>query len=205
MPEMYFYEPAKGHGLAHDPFHAIVGPRPIAWVGTQDERGVRNLAPYSFFTALNFNPPLIGFSSLGYKDTLRNIDQTREFTWNLVSRDLAEAMNQSSAMVGPEVDEFVLAGVTPAASRTISAPRVAESKVSFECKLAQIVRLHTSEGQAVDAWWVVGEVVAVHIDPSLVQNGSFDTAAANIVLRGGGPANYFSIGAEQLFKMPRPG
>lgn len=205
MDEMYYYEPAQGHGLAHDPFNAIIGPRPIGWLGTQDAQGARNLAPYSFFTALNYKPPLIGFASIGYKDTLRNIEQTRVFTWNLVSRDLADAMNRSSAMVPPEVDEFALAGLTPAPSRCIEAPRVAEAKVSFECRLAQLTRLQTAAGEPVDTWWVVGEVVAVHIDPALIRDGVFDTAAADIVLRGGGPADYFTIGADQRFRMSRPG
>ena len=95
------YEPRCGHGLAHDPFNAIVGPRPIGWISTRDARGVLNLAPYSFFNAFNYTPPIIGFASLGHKDTLRNIEATGEFAWNLVTRPLAEAMNATCAGVPP--------------------------------------------------------------------------------------------------------
>lgn len=123
----HFYEPASGHGLAHDPFNAIVGPRPIGWVSTRSEAGVLNLAPYSFFNAFNYYPPLVGFASVGYKDTVRNAEATREFCWQLATRELAEKMNASSAMVGPEVDEFQLAGLTPQASRIVDVPHVAEA------------------------------------------------------------------------------
>ncbi len=97
----HFYEPAKGHGLPHDPFKSIIAPRPIGWVSTVDDHGHRNLAPYSFFNAINADPPMIAFSSYGYKDSVRNVEATGEFVWNLASRDLAEAMNASSASVAP--------------------------------------------------------------------------------------------------------
>ncbi|MBC8058928.1 MAG: flavin reductase family protein, partial [Rhizobiales bacterium] len=137
----HFYEPRLGHGLPHDPFNAIVGPRPIGWISSMNAQGGLNLAPYSFFNAFNYTPPIVGFASLGQKDTLRNVQATREFAWNLVTRPLAEAMNASCASVPPEVSEFDLAGLTPAASRVIAAPRVAESPVSFECRVTQIVQL----------------------------------------------------------------
>ena len=140
------YEPRLGHGLPHDPFNAIVGPRPIGWISSQDREGRLNLAPYSFFNAFNYIPPIIGFCSVGRKDSLNNIEQTGEFVWNLATRPLAEAMNASSAAVGPEVDEFALAGLTPAASRLVAAPRVAESPVSFECKLTQLIQLQSAAG-----------------------------------------------------------
>lgn len=200
----YFYEPSRGHGLAHDPFNAIVGPRPIGWIASCNAEGGRNLAPYSFFNAFNYTPPLIGFSSVGRKDTLRNIEQTGEFVWNLVSRPLAEAMNASCAAAPPEVDEFGLAGVTPVASRLVKVPRVGESLVAFECRCSQIVALTAASGAAVGSWLVLGEVVGVHIAPQLLRDGVYDTAAARPVLRGGGPADYFEIGAEALFQMRRP-
>lgn len=200
----YFYEPSRGHGLAHDPFNAIVGPRPIGWIASCNAEGGRNLAPYSFFNAFNYTPPLIGFSSVGRKDTLRNIEQTGEFVWNLVSRPLAEAMNASCAAAPPEVDEFGLAGVTPVASRLVKVPRVGESLVAFECRCSQIVALTAASGAAVGSWLVLGEVVGVHIAPQLLRDGVYDTAAARPVLRGGGPADYFEIGAGALFQMRRP-
>ena len=201
---VHSYEPRLGHGLPHDPFNAIVGPRPIGWIASRDASGRHNLAPYSFFNAFNYTPPIVGFASVGAKDTLRNIEQTGEFTWNLVSRPLAEAMNQSSAAVAPEVDEFVLAGLTPLASQLIGAPRVAESPVSFECRVSQIVRLKSAAGIEVDTWLTLGEVVAVHIAKSLLVDGIYDTAAAHPVLRGGGPADYFELDPDRRFRMFRP-
>ena len=200
----YSYQPRLGHGLPHDPFNAIVGPRPIGWISTRSASGVNNLAPYSFFNAFNYVPPIIGFASIGYKDTLRNIEETGEFVWNLTTRALAEAMNQSCAAVGPEVSEFALAGLTPLTSTVVAPPRVAESPVTFECKRTQILQLQGADGAQVDTWLVLGEVVAVHIDQALLKDGVYDTAAAGHVLRGGGPADYFTVGPEQLFRMHRP-
>lgn len=204
LHDMHFYEPAQGHGLPHDPFNAIVGPRPIGWVSTHDGQGRFNLAPYSFFNAFNYVPPIIGFCSTSAKDSLRNAQATGEFVWNLVTRDLAERMNTTSAMVGPEVDEFALAGLTPVAATRVAAPRVAESPVHFECRVTQVVQLNSAAGEPVKAWLTLGEVVAVHIARRLLQDGVYDTAAAGHVLRGGGPGDYFSIGPEQLFRMARP-
>ncbi len=202
--DTHFYEPRLGHGLPHDPFNAIVGPRPIGWISSHDAQGVLNLAPYSFFNAFNYTPPLVGFSSIGDKDTVRNARQTGEFVWNLATRPLAEAMNASCASVPPEVNEFELAGLTPVSSRVISVPRVAESPVSFECRVTQIIQLQGADGTPVETWLTLGEVVAVHIRKALLKDGVYDTAAAQPILRGGGPADYFSIGPEQLFRMFRP-
>ncbi len=202
---MHFYEPRHGHGLTHDPFNAIVGPRPIGWISSRSATGVLNLAPYSFFNAFNYTPPIIGFASIGCKDTLQNIEATGEFVWNLVTRPLAQVMNQTSANAPPEVSEFELAGLTPVASRLIAVPRVAQSPVSFECRRTQIVQLQTQSGDPVQTWLVLGEVVAVHIDRQLIKDGVYDTAHADHILRGGGPADYFTLGPEQLFKMARPG
>ncbi len=200
----HFYEPRLGHGLPHDPFNAIVGPRPIGWISSCAADGTANLAPYSFFNAFNYTPPIIGFASLEEKDTLRNVRATGEFVWNLATRPLAEAMNASSASVPPEVDEFALAALDSLPSRLVDAPRVALSPVHFECRVSQIVQLQSALGEAVNTWLVLGEVVAVHIDAALLPGGVYDTAAAQPILRGGGPADYFSIGKEQLFRMKRP-
>jgi len=201
---IHFYEPRNGHGLPHDPFNAIVGPRPIGWISSLSGAGIRNLAPYSFFNAFNYVPPIVGFASIGEKDTLRNVRETGEFAWNLATRPLAEAMNLSCAAVAPEVDEFDLAGLTAAPSRLIAAPRVAESPVSFECRVTQIVQLQGADGATLPSWLVLGEVVGVHIAQASLVDGVYDTAGAGHILRGGGPADYFSIGPEQLFQMFRP-
>ena len=205
MPDaIHFYEPRSGHRLPHDPFNAIVGPRPIGWISSRNRAGALNLAPYSFFNAFNYTPPIVGFASIGYKDTVRNIEETGEFVWNLATRALAEAMNQTCAAVPPEVSEFELAGLTAAASRLVSVPRVLESPVSFECRSTQIVQLEGADGEKVRTWLVLGEVVAVHIAKNLLKDGVYDSAAAGHILRGGGPGDYFTVGPEQLFRMYRP-
>lgn len=201
---IHFYEPGQGHGLPHDPFNAIVGPRPIGWIASRNGAGGLNLAPYSFFNAFNYHPPLIGFSSIGRKDTLRNIEETGEFVWNLATRPLAEAMNTSCVAAPADVDEFALAGLTPAASRVVGVPRVAESPVAFECRRTQIIELQGIDGNGVGSWLVLGEVVGVHIARHLLKDGVYDTAAAAPILRGGGPADYFEITAGSLFQMRRP-
>jgi flavin reductase (DIM6/NTAB) family NADH-FMN oxidoreductase RutF len=200
----YFYEPQDGHGLKHDPFNAIVAPRPIGWVSSVDAKGIANLAPYSFFNAFNYTPPIIGFSSIGWKDTVANVAATREFCWNLASQSLAEAMNTSCAPAPPDVDEFALAGLSKAPSRLIAAPRVLESPVNFECRVTQIVQLEGAKGQAIKTWLVLGEVVAVHIDELLITDGVYDTLAAQPILRGGGWGDYFTVTPGDKFQMRRP-
>jgi flavin reductase (DIM6/NTAB) family NADH-FMN oxidoreductase RutF len=200
----YVYEPREGHGLRHDPFNAIIAPRPIGWVSSLGSTGIANLAPYSFFNAFNYAPPIIGFSSIGWKDSVANIAASREFCWNLATRRLSEAMNISCAPAPPEVDEFDLAGLTRAPSRLIDAPRVLESPVNFECRVTQILQLEGAGGQAVDTWLVLGEVVAVHIDEALIIDGVYDTLAAEPILRGGGWGDYFALSPDDKFEMRRP-
>lgn len=202
--DAHFYEPSKGHGLPHDPFNAIVGPRPIGWVSTRGRDGTLNLAPYSFFNAFNYTPPIIGFSSNGAKDSLRNGRETGEFVWNLATRSLAEQMNATCASVPYGTDEFTLAGLTPVPSRLVSVPRVAESPVNFECKVTEIVQLKGHDGTPAAAWLVLGEVVAVHIARHLLRNGVFDTFGAQVILRAGGPSAYAEISPDSRFDMRRP-
>lgn len=200
--DFHYYVPAEGHRLPHDPFNAMVGPRPIGWISSRAANGNLNLAPYSFFNAFNYIPPIVGFASIGAKDTLANVRATGEFGWNLATRELAEAMNATCAPVAPEVDEFRIAGLTPVASRKIQVPRVAQSPVSFECKLTQIVQLEGADGDAVETWLVLGEVVGVYIAQGLLHEGVYQTAKARPILRGGGPADFFELG--EMFKMFRP-
>ena len=200
----YYYEPHSGHGLPHDPFKAIVGPRPIGWIASSSKEGVLNLAPYSFFNAFHASPPIIGFCSTTQKDTVSNLMQNGQFTWNLVTKDLAQAMNQTCAEVAPEINEFNLADLTATPSLKIKVPRVGEAKVAFECLVTQIIQLQTSASQSIDSWLTLGEVIGVHISKDLLEDGIFNTAKAGIILRGGGPADYFNIGPEQLFRMSRP-
>lgn len=202
--DRHFYRTVDGHGLAHDPFNAIVGPRPIGWISSRSADGVANLAPYSFFNAFSYTPPLIGFSSIGWKDTVANIAATGEFVWNLATRPLAEAMNLTSASLPAADDEFACSGLTSEPSRLIGAPLVGESPVNFECKLTQLIRLTDLEGQDSASWLVVGQVVAVHIDRRLLVDGVYDTAAAAPILRAGGPAAYAAVTPEVMFSMTRP-
>jgi len=200
----HYYEPAGGHGLAHDPFNAIVGPRPIGWISSVSAAGVRNLAPYSFFNAFNYHPPLVGFSSIGWKDSVGNIQETGEFVWNLATMDLAQPMNVTSAPAPPDMDEFALSGLTPAPSRKVAPARVLESPVNFECRLSQLIQLTGADGTPVESWLVLGEVVAVHIDPALIKAGVYDTAAAHPILRAGRMGDYAEIRPDAMFEMARP-
>lgn len=199
----HFYRPADGHRLPHDPFNAIVAPRPIGWISSLAPDGVRNLAPYSFFNAFNYHPPIVGFSSNGYKDSVANLEQTREFTWNLVTRAQAEAMNATSATVAAHVDEFEVAGLTGLPSVAVAPDRVAGAPVTFECLVTQVVQLQTRTGDPVSTWLTLGEVVGVHIDTDLLVDGIYQTAAAQPVLRGGGPSAYYELGTR--FDLTRPG
>ena len=201
---MYFYQPSEGHGLPHDPLNAIVGPRPIGWIASIDAQGRPNLAPYSFFNCFNYRPPIIGFASSGWKDSVQNIVDTKEFVWNLTTRELAVAMNESSASLPHGENEFTLAGLTAAPSRLVKAPRVAESPVNFECRLSQCIQLTDADGSAVDTWLVLGEVVGIHIAESLLEDGIYQTARAQPVLRAGGPSAYYTIDESHRFDLIRP-
>ncbi|WP_340677658.1 flavin reductase family protein [Paraglaciecola sp.] len=200
----YFYQPKDGHGLAHDPFNSIIAPRPIGWISSQDSEGKVNLAPYSFFNAFNYHPPLIGFSSVGYKDSVRNIQQTGEFCWSLANFNLAQQMNMTSQAVPSAVDEFDLAKLDKQVAKVVGVPFVAASPVAMECKLSQIIQLQSAAGDLCDSWLVIGEVVGVHIAHELLLEGVYQTTAAEPILRGGGPGDYFSINETLKFVMPRP-
>jgi flavin reductase (DIM6/NTAB) family NADH-FMN oxidoreductase RutF len=200
----YYYQPSNGHGLVHDPFNAIVGARPIGWISSARADGTHNLAPYSFFNAFNYRPPILGFSTIGWKDTVANIQATGEFVWNLATMALAARMNATSAEVPPQIDEFALSGLTPAPSRLIAPPRVLESPVNFECRLSQLIQLQGADGAPVKSWLVLGEVIAVHIDRALLKDGVYDTAAAHPILRAGKLGDYAEIRPDVMFEMARP-
>ena len=202
MSEFLFYEPSRGSGLPHDPFKAIVAPRPIGWISTRDGEGRVNLAPYSFFNAVCDRPPMVMFSSSGWKDTVANIDATGEFVCNLVTRPLAEKMNQTSAALPHGVNEFECANLAAAPSRIVGPPRVAEAPAALECRLVQIVRLHGADGAALDQYLTIGEVVGVHINRAYLKEGFFDLLATRAVQRAGYVADYTE--ATTGFQMERP-
>ncbi len=204
MSDYHVYEPKNGHGLAHDPLNSIVVPRPIGWISSLDGEGRRNLAPYSFFNLYSYKPPIVGFSSNGWKDSVANIAATREFVWNLATRDLADAMNATSAPLPHGADEFARAGLEAAPSLHVKPPRVALSPVAFECKLTQMIPLTNLAGQEVNSWLTLGEVVCIHIDKRVIVDGVYDAVAAKPIARGGGPADYFAVEESVRFQMRRP-
>jgi flavin reductase (DIM6/NTAB) family NADH-FMN oxidoreductase RutF len=202
MPDFHFYEPSQGHNLPHDPFKAIVAPRPIGWISTSDADGRLNLAPYSFFNAVCDRPPMVMFSSSGWKDTVANIKATGEFVCNFVTRPLAERMNQTSASLPHDVNEFEFAGLAQAPSRIVTPPRVAEAPAALECKLVEMIQLHDLDGKTLNQYVTIGQVVGVHIDRAYVTEGLFDLLATNAVQRAGYTADYTE--ATTGFKMVRP-
>ncbi len=200
----HYYEPATGHGLPHNPFNAIVAPRPIGWVGTMSGGGVGNLAPYSFFNAFNYIPPIVGFCSVGEKDSLKNVREVPEFSWNLATWALRDQMNATSAGLDHGTSEFEAAGIAVEPGRLIQPALVAASPVKFECRVTQIEQLRTASGEAVSSWLILGEVVGVHIDMGMLEDGVYQTARARPILRGGGPGDYFTVTEANKFLMERP-
>jgi flavin reductase (DIM6/NTAB) family NADH-FMN oxidoreductase RutF len=199
---MHYDTARRDHGLPHDPFKALVVPRPIGWVSTVSKGGVANLAPYSFFNAVSDRPPMLMFSSGGTKDSLRNIVDTGEFTCSIATWALREAMNLSSAPVAPGVDEFELAGLTKAESRLVKPPRVAESPAAFECRLWQTLALPTP-GRGEGYTLVIGQVVGVYIDDALIRDGRVQTGAMRALARLG-YMDYAVLEPETVFQMNRP-
>lgn len=196
-----FYEPSKGHGLPHDPFKAIVAPRPIGWISSLGADGSLNLAPYSFFNALGTHPHLVMFSSEGQKDSVSFAGETGEFVANLVSRDLAEKMNASAVDAPRGVSEFDYAGLTAVPSRLVNAPRVGEALAALECKVTDILEPKGLDGRPAGNVIVFGEVVGVHIDEKVLTDGLFDVVKAGTVARLG----YMDYAAvTETFQMRRP-
>ena len=198
-----FYEPDKRDRsvLRHDPFKAIVAPRPIGWITSVDADGRINLAPYSFFNGVNSRPPLVMFASEGRKDSVTNIEATGEFVCNLATWDLREAMNATSAPLPHGVNEMERAGLTAGPSRLVRAPRVAEAPCGLECRLLRILALDDVAGRPTDCHVVFGQVVGVHIDDHFIKDGLLDTAAMQPIARCGYD-EYAAV--ESVFSMARP-
>ena len=196
-----FYEPSKGHGLPHDPSKAIVAPRPIGWISTRALDGRVNLAPYSYFNAISSRPFMVCFSSDGVKDSLTFASESREFVANLVGRELAEKMNETSVDAPRGVNEFGAAGLTEAPCRIVAAPRVAEAYAALECKVTDIYRPTGLDGRPSESHVVIGEVVGVHIDDNVLVDGLFDITKAGNLARLG-YMDYTSV--SETFAMRRP-
>lgn len=196
-----FYEPANGHGLPHDPFKAIVAPRPIGWISSIGRDGALNLAPYSFFNMFSTHPHLVWFSSEGVKDSVTFADETREFVVNLVTRDLVEKVNESSIDAPRGLSEFELAGLTPAPSLRVSPPRVAEAHAALECKVTEIVQPKGLDGSIAGVTVVIGECIGVHIDDAVLTDGLFDIVKAGTTARLG-YRDYATV--TETFELVRP-
>jgi flavin reductase (DIM6/NTAB) family NADH-FMN oxidoreductase RutF len=196
-----FYEPRKrNHGLDHDPFKACVIPRPIGWISSVSKEGVANLAPYSFFNAVSSVPPMVMFSSVGKKDSQKNCEETGEFVVNIATYELREELNQSSFAYPPEIDEMARVGLEAAECKVVSVPRVAGCPIALECKYWKTVELPGLEGRANNAM-ILGEVVGVHIDESVMVDGRIDIAKLRPIARLG-YMDYAVV--ESTFTMHRP-
>jgi len=180
-----FYEADKDHGLAYDPFKAIIAPRPIGWISTRDTNGIVNLAPYSFFNALSGQPPMLMFSSESYKDSARNANDTGEFVFSLATHALQNEMNITSDTVPANENEYENAKLEMAECKLVSVPRVAASPASLECVTISCTELHDKRGKSVDSFMVIGQVVAFHLHDDYITDGRFDTALAQPLARCG--------------------
>ncbi len=199
-----FYRPSDGHGLPHNPFNAIVSPRPIGWISTRGADGHDNLAPYSFFNAVAYVPPQVMFASTSAKqdrgDTKDSVAQIREtgvFCVNIVEYEMRDVMNDSSGPWEREVDEFEHAGIEKAQCSEIDCARVAKAPANLECRLTQIVEL---PGEANFA--VFGEVVGVHMRDDCLVDGIFDVLTFNPLSRMG-YRDYTVV--REKFSLKRPG
>lgn len=202
-----FYRTDEPHGLPHNPFNAIVVPRPIGWVSTMAADGAVNLAPYSFFNAVAYHPPQVMYASTsnhvhgGLKDSVTNIKETGEFVINLATWPLREKVNLSSAPAPHDVDEFDVAELTKAPAELVAPPRIAESPVHMECRLVKVVELLTDDTDDPNLV-VFGHVVAVHIADEVIVDGLVDIERLQPISRLG----YRDYGrVTEVFSMTRPG
>ena len=198
---MFYATDENRHGMSHDPFKALVSPRPIGWIGTKGRDGSINLSPYSFFNAVSDRPKLVMFSSSGWKHSVRNAEETGEFTASLASRHLAEQVNASSIDAPYGTDEFELSGLDPEKGRLVEAPFVRQAYAALECRVTQIVRPQGLDGAPSENFVVFGQVVGIHIDPAIVADGRIDMAAAAPLARLG--YHDYSDGSD-VFEMVRP-
>jgi flavin reductase (DIM6/NTAB) family NADH-FMN oxidoreductase RutF len=198
---MIYSTALEDHGLPHDPFKAIVTPRPIGWITAMSARGEINLSPYSFFNAVSSRPHIVMFSSENKKDAVSFIEETGEFTCSLVTKALAQQMNQTSAPLPRGTSEYEHSGLAMADSQFVKPPRVAGSPAALECKLLSIQQLNDLDGKPVPRWMVLGQVVGIFMDDQFVRDGRFDTAGAHPIARCG-YADYAEV--DHLFSITRP-
>ena len=200
---MIFFEPQSRDRniFPHDPFKALVAPRPIGWISTVSAAGELNLAPYSYFNAFSSNPPIVGFSSEGDKDSSTFAMETGEFVWSMATWDLRDQMNATAASLARGESEFAHARLEPAPSRLVRPPRVAASPAAFECRVTEMVKLKDVDGRDSGRRLVLGRVVGIYVDERFVSKGRVDSAAMRPIARGG--YDEYSV-VERVFSMPRP-
>lgn len=198
---MFYDTAANRHGLPHDPFKAIVSPRPIGWIGTRAADGSLNVAPYSFFNAISDRPKLVMFSSSGYKDSARNIEATGEFTASFASLNLSEAVNKTSIAAPHGESEFAIAGLTPVDGTLVNAPFVGEAYAALECRMTEMFQPKGLDGELTDNYVVIGQVVGIHIRDEAIREGRFDMATVRPLARLG-YMDYCDGG--DVFQMVRP-
>lgn len=191
-----FYRPAEGHGLPHNPFNAIVTPRPIGWISTRGPQG-DNLAPYSFFNAAAYTPPQVTFASTGLKDSVTNIRATGVFAVNIVEAAMLHPMSETSAELPPEVDEFAHASVARAECTTIPCPRVDGAPATLECELVDIITLRGRHN-----YLILGEVKGIHLRDDCLKEGRFDVTTFHPLARMG-YRDYTAV--REVFTLKRPG
>ena len=196
-----FYKSDEPHGLPFNPFKAIVAPRPIGWISTISKDGIANLAPYSFFNGICDEPPIIMFSSGGVKDSMRNAQETGEFTFNYASNAMRDQMNVSSGGYPADEDEFEISGLPMVAGTTVSCPRVAGVPAAMECKVIEITTPRALDGSDAPYHAIFGQVTGVYIDDDMIRDGRFDIEKADPVMRCG--YKDYTL-AKGLFEMSRP-
>lgn len=206
---MFYDTQNNRHGLKFDPFKALAAPRPIGWISTVSGQGIRNLAPYSFFNAISDKPPMVMFSSVSRKDSLRNIEENGDFTCSLATYGLREQMNMSSAPVSHGVDEFALAGLTAVGGQMVKSSRVGESPAAFECRHWKTIELPIAQPDqdarrgTLPCFMVLGYVVGIYIDERYVRDGLVDTAGMQPLARMG-YMDYSAVTRENTFTLNRP-
>lgn len=199
---MFYPADTNAHGLRHDPFKAIVAPRPIGWIGTRGRDGSFNLSPYSFFNIVSDSPKIVMFSSSGRKDSLRNAQETGVFTASLASRHLAAEVNASSVTVPYGMDEFEIAGLTPVMGTLVEAPYVGQTHAALECRVTEIRQPAVLGGGKAEAYMVFGQVVGIHIRDEVIRDGRIDMGLLRPIARMG--YRDYADGGTDVFEMTRP-
>ena len=201
---MHYDAIENNHGLAHDPFKALIAPRPIGWIGSISKDGIYNLAPYSFFNAISDQPHYVMFSSKNIKDSVRNVQETGEFTCSLSTWDTRDGMNVSSAPMPADVDEFPISNLTAAASKFVKPPRVKESPAAIECRYWKTIELpDVAPGSDQGHFLVIGQVVGIYIDEAYISDGIVDTGAMRPLARLG-YMDYAVVTPETMLTINRP-